>query len=153
MLIGGFMRIQSIVTVGLLSLMGGSLSQAASNSVDAVFERDEPAGATMTLSEEGEEWRVVFRAGGVPNGAATAADCELEAMGAQDLQGVVSARVVPFDGELNTISAADLGTDAPVIKVAVGPEGAFVSDAGAAYRFCGQGSNIEGFYLRTGVMD
>lgn len=107
----------------------------------------------MTLTEEGETWRVHFLAGGTPNGAATAADCELEAVGPQDLDGVISASAVPFEGELNTITDADIGTDAPVVQVAVGPEGVFVSDAGAAFRFCGQGSDIEGFYLRTGALD
>lgn len=147
------MRIRSSILVGLLSLMGCSLSLAAGNSVNALFERVEPAAATMMLSEEGEEWRVIFRAGGMPNGAVTPADCELEAVGVQDLEGVISARLVPFDGELNMVSASDIGTDAPVIQVAMGPEGAFVRDAGAAYRFCGQGSDIEGFYLRTGATD
>ncbi|KKC39421.1 hypothetical protein WH87_04190 [Devosia epidermidihirudinis] len=147
------MRIQSIVAASLLSMMGCSLSLAASDSVDATFERDDPSNATMTLTAEGEAWRVVFRAGGIPNGAATAADCELEAVGPQDLDGVIAAQLVPFEGELYTMTAADIGADAPVIQVAVGPEGVFVTDAGAADRFCGLGSDIEGFYLRTGAID
>lgn len=117
---------------------------------DALFKRDEPADATMTLNRESAGWRVAFRAGGVPNGPATAADCELQAVGLQDQEDVIAARVVPFEGELNVITAADIGADAPVIQVRMGPEGAFVQDGGAAARFCGMGSDIDGFYRRTG---
>lgn len=117
---------------------------------DALFKRDEPADATMTLNRESAGWRVAFRAGGVPNGPATAADCELQAVGLQDREDVIAARVVPFEGELNVITAADIGADAPVIQVRMGPEGAFVQDGGAAARFCGMGSDIDGFYRRTG---
>ncbi len=117
---------------------------------DALFKRDEPADATMTLNRESAGWRVAFRAGGVPNGPATAADCELQAVGLQNREDVIAARVVPFEGELNVITAADIGADAPVIQVRMGPEGAFVQDGGAAARFCGMGSDIDGFYRRTG---
>jgi hypothetical protein len=103
----------------------------------------------MTLAEEGEAWRVTFNAGGIPNGAATAADCELEALGSQDLDGVISARVVPFDGELSSVSAADIAGDNSSIEVSVGPEGAFVTDSGASARYCGLGSHIDGFYQRA----
>jgi hypothetical protein len=105
----------------------------------------------MTLDREGEVWRVTFRAGGVPNGPATAADCELQAVGPQDSEDVIAARLVPFEGELNTISAIDIGAEAQVIQVRVGPEGVFVHDSGAAVRFCGMGSDIDGFYRRTGA--
>lgn len=123
---------------------------ASASDADALFKRDEPAPATMTLNRESAGWRVAFRAGGVPNGPATAADCELQAVGLQDREDVIAARVVPFEGELNVITAADIGADAPVIQVRMGPEGAFVQDGGAAARFCGMGSDIDGFYRRTG---
>ena len=168
-------RILSAAVIGLLSLTGCSPSPAESAPVEAVpeasqatphakpqeanartvapdaaFERDEPAGAAMTLSREGAAWRVAFHAGGVPNGAATAADCELHAVGPQDAEDVIATRVVPFEGELNTIIAADIGAEAPVIAVRVGPECAIIQDSGAAARFCGMGSDINGFYRRTG---
>lgn len=170
------MRILPVAAIGLITLAGCSPSSAESAPVragaegspaaprptppkpkaraaasDAVFERDEPAAATMTLDREGEAWRVTFRAGGVPNGPATAADCELQAVGPQDAEDVIAARVVPFEGQLNAITAADIGPDAPVIQVRVGPEGAIVQDSAAAARFCGMGSDIDGFYRRTGA--
>lgn len=125
-------------------------ASASDADADALFKRDEPADATMTLNRESAGWRVAFRAGGVPNGPATAADCELQAVGLQNREDVIAARVVPFEGELNVITAADIGADAPVIQVRMGPEGAFVQDGGAAARFCGMGSDINGFYRRTG---
>ena len=170
------MRILPVAAVGLLTLAGCSPSPAESAPVeavsegspaaprarprktiastaapDAVFVRDEPAAATMTLDGEGEVWRVTFRAGGVPNGPATAADCEIQAIGPQNAEDVIAARVVPFEGELNTISAVDIGANAPVIQVRVGPEGVFVHDSAVAVRFCGMGSDIDGFYRRTGA--
>lgn len=169
------MRILSVAAIGFLSLTGCNPSSAESAPVEvapeaspaaprvtpqeadarpaapeAVFARDEPAGATMTLNQEGAVWRVAFRAGGVPNGPATAADCELQAVGPQDSEDVIAARVVPFEGELNAITAVDIEADAPVIQVRVGPEGAIVQDSTAAARFCGMGSDIDGFYRRTG---
>lgn len=119
----------------------------------ADFRRSDPAQADLKLIEEGAEWRVLIRAGGVPNGGATAADCELQARGAQDRDDVIHAKLIPFEGELNELTAADIGADAPVVKVRVGPEGAFVEDSTAANRFCGMGSDISGFYSRTQAPD
>jgi hypothetical protein len=119
----------------------------------ADFRRTDPAQADLKLIEEGAEWRVLIRAGGVPNGGATAADCELQARGAQDRDDVIHAKLIPFEGELNELTAADIGADAPVVTVRVGPEGAFVEDSTAASRFCGMGSDISGFYNRTQTPD
>ncbi|WP_292032373.1 MULTISPECIES: hypothetical protein [unclassified Brevundimonas] len=150
------MRLLSIAAVGLFCL---SVFNPASASADATgpggtaepvarFERDKPAKANLSLRREGAGWRVALRAGGVPNGAATAADCELQAVGPQDADDVIIAHVAPFEGDLNTISAADIGAVAPVLQVRVGPEGVFVEDGGAAARFCGMGSDVNGFYRR-----
>ena len=124
---------------------------AAERSAD--FRRTDPAQADLKLIEEGAEWRVLIRAGGLPNGGATAADCELQARGAQDRDDVIHAKLIPFEGEVNELTAADIGADAPVVTVRVGPEGAFVEDSTAASRFCGMGSDISGFYNRTQTPD
>lgn len=152
------MRLLSIASVGLLCLTGVSpaqaeASKARADAFDAHFERSEPAKASLSLRREGAVWRVALRAGGVPNGAATAADCELQALGPQDAEDVITARVVPFEGDLNAISAADIGSVAPTLQVRVGPEGLFVEDGGAAARFCGMGSDIDGFYRRLDTPD
>lgn len=124
---------------------------AAERSAD--FRRTDPAQADLKLIEEGAEWRVLIRAGGLPNGGATAADCELQARGAQDRDDVIHAKLIPFEGEVNELTTADIGADAPVVTVRLGPEGAFVEDSTAANRFCGMGSNISGFYSRTQTPD
>lgn len=143
------MHIQSIFAAAIVGVLCVNPASATIKDVDALFERSEPSHATMTLTEEGEAWRVRFLAGGIPNGAATAADCELEAVGPQGIDGVISATIVPFVGDINTLSAADIGKDAIIIEVNVGPEGAFVTDTGASARHCGLGSSIDGFYQRT----
>ena len=168
------MRILSVAAIVLLNVTGFIPSLAASAPVkagseatqaapratpqkanawdvppEAMFKRDKPASAAMALSREGGGWRIALRAGGIPNGAATAADCELQAVGPQDAQDVIAARVVPFEGELNTMTAADIGANPPVIQVRVAPEGVFIQDKGAAARYCGMGSDINGFYRRS----
>lgn len=143
------MRIQSIFVAAILGILGSNPSSAKSKDIGALFERTEPSQATMILTREGEAWRVAFRAGGIPDGAATAADCELEAVGPQDADGIISARVIPFDGDLNTVSATEIGGDVTAIEVIVGPEGAFVTDSGASNRYCGLRSHIDGFYQRA----
>lgn len=143
------MQTHIIVAACVLSVLASTPSVGKTKDADAVFEREEPAAATLSLTREGDEWRIALRAGGLPNGDATAADCELEAVGPQDADDVIAARIVPFVGELNELTEADIGADAPVIEVRVGPEGAFVSDSDAAARYCGLGSDIDGFYRRT----
>lgn len=136
-----------------LVVCGPVLAGGAHNDDSADFRRMDPSRADMTLIREKGQWRVLIRAGGLPNGAATAADCELQARGAQDLDDAIHARIIPFKGELNDLTAADIGADAPVIVVRVGPEGAFVEDRAAAARFCGMGSDISGFYTRSQTPD
>lgn len=136
-----------------LVVCGPVLAGGAYNDDSAAFRRVEPSNGDMTLIRESGRWRVLIRAGGLPNGAATAADCELQARGAQDRDDVIHARIIPFEGEINDLTAADIGADAPVIRVRVGPEGAFVEDGAAAARFCGMGSDITGFYTRSQTPD
>ncbi len=136
-----------------LVVCGPVLAGGARNDDSADFLRVEPSAGDLTLIREKSQWRVLIRAGGLPNGAATAADCELQARGVQDRDDVIHARIIPFQGELNDLTEADIGADAPVVLVRVGPEGAFVEDSGAAARFCGMGSDISGFYVRAQTPD
>lgn len=84
----------------------------------------------------------------MPNGAATAADCELTAVGpfADDR---FAGRLVPFESDMSGMSAADLGDDPPEITVAIGPDGATLSDdQGAANRYCPMNSDVTGLYRK-----
>lgn len=120
---------------------------ATSGSI-ALFERSEPSPGTLTLEKTGQP--MVFRlvAGGIPAGAATAADCALSIEGAQDIDGVVHGHVVPSRHADSDITAADIGPNPPKVDIAIGPEGAFITDHGAAARLCGMGSLLDGFYKR-----
>lgn len=138
----------SCVAVAFLGLLAAAPSHAEGPADAALFERTEPASAAMTLSREGNDWRMAFRAGGLPNGAATAADCEIVAVGPQDMDDLITAKLVPFEGELISVTADDI-TEDRFIEVQMGPEGAFVSDKGAASLLCGMGSDIDGFYKRA----
>ena len=121
---------------------------------EAEFTRASPSHAVMELTRQGDgQWRVAFSAGGVPNGAATAADCELQAVGPQDHYDVISAKPTPFTSDQGGLTSADIGAEPPAIQVRVGPEGAFVSDTGAAARYCAIGSDIDGFYKRVETPD
>ena len=121
---------------------------AASTGHIALFERSEPSLGTLALEKTGQP--MVFRlvAGGIPAGAATAADCAVNIEGSQDSDGVVRGYVVPSSHADNDITAADIGPIPPRLDIAIGPEGAFITDHGAATRFCGLGSLLDGFYKR-----
>ncbi|MBF0679765.1 MAG: hypothetical protein IR164_12605 [Devosia sp.] len=142
------MRFLPFLAAGLLGFFGAAAVHADSAGEAALFERNDPAFATLSLSREGDVWRLAFRAAGLPNGAATAADCEIVAHGAQDADDLITASVIPFEGELTSVTADDIGTEPLIIKIQMGPEGAFITDAGAAARLCGMGSDIDGFYSR-----
>lgn len=143
------MRLSPCLAIGLAILIGATTAQAKDKSGAALFERQDPAFATMTLSREGEDWRLSIRAAGLPDGAATAADCEIVAIGTQDADDLITAHVVPFEGELVSLTEEDIGPDDLTIAVQIGPEGAFATDHGAAAKLCGMGSEISGFYQRV----
>ncbi len=114
-----------------------------------VFNRSEPSAGVMTIARQGDQWRITIRAGGVPNGAATAADCELDAVGSFT-EGRFTARLAPFESELGGLSAEDLGDDPPSIAVSLTSDGAIVSDdQHAAGRYCAAGSDITGRYIKA----
>lgn len=111
------------------------------------YERTEPASAGLTLSPEGSGWRAAIHAGGVPNGASTAADCVVHVVGPMT-DGRIVGRVVPFNDDTFGMDAADVGDNPPEVTVVLTPTGAAVSDGGAAARYCGLGSDISGDYRR-----
>lgn len=143
------MRIYSIILSGILGLLSLGPAHAGNASPDAILERWDPASATLSLTREGDDWRLRFRAAGLPNGAATAVDCEIEAVGTLDRDDIIAARVVPFEGELTSVTASDIGTKDLIIHVQLGPEGAIATDSGAALHLCALGSDIDGFYRDT----
>lgn len=128
-------------------------ANAATGDVAAQFERAEPSGGSLTLEETGDIFVLNLVAGGVPAGAATAADCAVTIAGPQDSEGVVRGRVVPSSGAYGDMTAADIGPTPLKVDVMIGPEGAFVTDHGAAAKLCGMGSQLDGFYKRLDTPD
>jgi hypothetical protein len=102
--------------------------------------------ATLTLSPAGAGWRVALKGGSsAADGAAAAADCEIQAEG--PLNGhTIDAKVVPFEGADLSVSAQDLAARPAGVKVDVTPQGAIVS---TDFQGCGVGANLSGRYARA----
>ncbi|MEN5117988.1 hypothetical protein ABE488_11745 [Luteimonas sp. TWI662] len=94
----------------------------------------------------GAHWEVVLRGGGAAaDGAAVAADCELHARGPlRDDR--IDADVVPFEGELMSVTAEDLKRAPASVTVRFdGPSVVVQTDAA----LCGNGADFNGRYQRS----
>lgn len=111
------------------------------------YQRTTPSGGTLTLSGEGKSWRVHVVAGGIPNGASTAADCELVAVGPFG-GNRIEGTLVPFEGDMGGLTAAEIGSQPGTITVVLDGVKATVSEQNASSRFCGMGSDLSGVYTR-----
>lgn len=98
----------------------------------------------LTLTPKGDLWRVSLSGGALSDGAATAADCELEAEGPLK-DGRIEARVVPFEGTNIDLTAADLAARPAKAQVTLNAETASVS---TDFQGCGVGADLSGRYVR-----
>lgn len=100
----------------------------------------------LMLSPAESGWSIRLL-GGVPTnmGAATPADCELQAEGplADDR---IDGRVVPFEGDINSLTAQDLQGRSYRVEVHVAGDVARVS---TDYDGCGMGADLNGEYERV----
>ena len=127
-----------------------SPSEASSERVDRVgtYARTEPNGGTLVISPEGKDmWRLSVIAGGIPNGVATAADCELEAVGAL-LDGKIAAKLVPFEGEIGSLSEADIGENPGTITATIKGDTVTLEEDSASSKHCGLNSFLGGDYKK-----
>jgi hypothetical protein len=129
-------------------------SDAAAGSAPEQTTAASPAGyamqgdrrATLTLAPAGAGWRVSLKGGSSPaDGAAAAADCEIEAEGPLNGQ-TIAAKVVPFEGTNLSVSAQDLAARPAGVKVDIAPQGAIVS---TDFQGCGVGAVLSGRYVRA----
>lgn len=130
-------------------------SDAAAGSAPEQTTAASPAGAyamqgdrraTLTLAPVGAGWRVSLKGGSNPaDGAAAAADCEIEAEGPLNGQ-TIDAKVVPFEGTDLSVSAQDLAARPAGVKVDIAPQGAIVS---TDFQGCGVGAVLSGRYVRA----
>lgn len=100
---------------------------------------------TLELARQGGEWDVSVVAGGDPaDGPGVAADCEVRARGPLR-EGRIEAPVVPFESDINSVSAADLEAEPAQVRVEFDGDVARVS---SDYRGCGLGGGVHGTYRR-----
>ncbi len=110
------------------------------------YEATSPAPGTLTLSDAGDgQWHVALRGGAVPDGASTAADCELEARGPL-AEGRITADVVPFEGTLMSLTEADLAREPATVSIVLDGDVATVT---TDYAQCALGADLAGTYTRV----
>ena len=102
--------------------------------------------ATLILAPAGSGWSISLKGGSsATDGAAAAADCEIEAEGPLNGQ-TIDAKVVPFAGTNLSVSAQDLTARPAGVKVDIAPQGAIVS---TDFQGCGVGAVLAGRYIRA----
>lgn len=113
------------------------------------YVRREPANGTLTLAREPDGlWRISVLAAGLPNGASTAADCELQAVGPLVSDRIV-ARLVAFTGQIGDLSVDEIGDPPGTLTLTLSSDGATLAEENASGRLCGMGSDLTGFYAPT----
>lgn len=123
-----------------------TLAPAAVASPAGRYEATGPIGATLDLSGPVDgQWQVGLRGGARPDGAATAADCELQARGPLK-HGRIDAAVVPFEGVLMSVTAADLARAPARVRVTLDGQRALVE---AETGLCAMGAEFDGEYRRV----
>ncbi len=129
----------------LLSISAAANAQGID--ISGKYHRTKPALADLSVTKVGTNWKIEIVGGGLPAGGATAADCEMVAVG--PFQGsVLTAHVIPFKGKQMSVDAALLADGEKhdfVIRFQQG--GAQVIEGDVA--FCGTGSDLDGRYTKT----
>ncbi|MFN6981236.1 MAG: hypothetical protein ACK4NU_04850 [Brevundimonas sp.] len=123
-----------------------ALVQAATPAIAGAYRMEGARVGDLTLEEVASGWKIRLR-GGVPTdmGAATPADCELQAEG--PLVGDrIEGAVVPFEGYINSISAEDLQGHTYDVTVRISGGTASVT---TNYDGCGMGADLSGDYKRA----
>lgn len=98
----------------------------------------------LTLAQKDGVWKVSLAGGVADDGAATAADCQLEAEGPLK-DGRIEARVVPFEAGNTAVSAADLAARPAGARITLDGEAAIVT---TDFNGCGVGADLSGRYVR-----
>jgi hypothetical protein len=108
------------------------------------YAKKENGNATLTMTDRGGQWEAIFEAGGIPRGAATAADCNFIASGQ-----VTGDR---FEGQVvRQYGAGDSEIVAPGSSVAItfAPGSATIKPGdGKIGAFCAMGVDVTGHYTR-----
>lgn len=123
-----------------------AVAEARSAQIAGVYRMEAARAGRLTLAPAGDDWNIRLL-GGVPTdmGAATPADCELQAEGPL-AGGRIDGAVVPFEGDVNSITAQDLEGRGYSVEVRVAGDVAHVS---TDYDGCGMGADLNGEYQRA----
>ena len=114
--------------------------------IAGTYTRTDPSNGELVVAPEGDAWRLTVVAGGVPDGAATAADCELAAVGPLE-DGRVVGTLVAFEGEIGGLTDEDVADGSGTITAVFGEDGVVqVTEMNASSRHCGLGSDLSGTY-------
>lgn len=97
-----------IAVVAFVATLASSASAYSKADIAGRYERTRPSKSDLTVARSGDQWKITLKGAGDPSSAgAAAADCEMEAVG--KLKGdVLTAKVVPFEGDDITVSADKL---------------------------------------------
>lgn len=122
-----------------------SFSQAAlaadNASYEGTYNRTNPAASTMTVSKSGDQWLLHINGGGIPNGAATAADCEIKAKGEIN-NNILTAKLLPnYPGDKGIPYATN------TFKIKFSKNNATVIEQDVSG--CGMGSDLGGTYRKA----
>lgn len=112
------------------------------------YKRSKPNGGTLTITRQGNQWHMFVIAGGLPNGVATAADCEVAALGALHAARI-TARPLPWRSERITITPNDLTDVDGTVTVSFVKGGVQLNAVGITGPLCPPGSSFDGFYRRV----
>lgn len=111
------------------------------------YQRSKPSGGTLTIKRQGNQWHLFVIAGGLPNGAATAADCEVAAIGSLARTHIV-ARPVPWRSERITITPNDLYDVHGTVTVSFVKGGVRLTATDITGPLCPMGSSFDGYYRK-----
>lgn len=114
--------------------------------IEGTYQRLEPASAELVLTPQGESWRVSIIAAGIPNGASTAADCRVDAMGPIS-DGHITATVAAAPPEDGGLPAAPEPAPGALILVVEDEQVSIIEETVSA-QVCGLGSDLAGVYRR-----
>ena len=140
---GGKSQIAIVAFVATLAVSASAYSKA---DIAGRYERTRPSRSDLTVTGSGDQWKITLKGAGDPSSAgAAAADCEMQAVG--KLEGdVLTAKVVPFEGDDITVSADQLKGGNHRFIVKFDNRGARVTSQDVS--FCGIGSDLLGRYSR-----
>ena len=135
-----------IAIVAFVATLAASASADSKADVAGRYERTRPSKSDLTVTRSGDQWKITLKGAGDPSSAgAAAADCEMQAVG--KLKGdVLTAKVVPFEGDDITVSADQLKDGDHLFIVKFDNRGARVTSQDVS--FCGIGSDLLGQYGR-----